>query len=625
MTKNEAKPEQMEQRTDTANAYPQNWEQMSAVIHRQINEERLLAWIEEVECDRANILNHEQEKPAPDITPWLNLKQKDIQPEVLSNKEIFACLERNEVGDAELFIHYCGQDFRFDHGRGIWLRFSGVIWDKDSVGQAQRTVMNTVADTYEAAGEERHRYFADQAEKVNGDIVRLEQALQQAEATGDDKSEIEADLKISKAEYNRYMSLAASGRKKAQDRARQIRSNRRARDVLRVSSLGTGNLGMTGDEFDQHPTLLAFANGVLDLETGRLLKPDRNLYLTMGSSLEFPGLNTYDDWWEDFLHKIFCGNEELIDYFGMTIAYSVTGLRANKDFFCAIGPLADNGKSTAFNAIKDAVGSVATTIRVEVLLEKDRRGGSSGPDPDLMVLDGLRMGIASEATAKQKFSVDQIKAITGDDGVRARGMYTDTKLLRSDVKLWLHTNKVPNLSEYDAGFVKRLRLVPFNAQFVANNEDVDPSRHKYPMLPKSVIDAKRKAALPAIASWIARYALRFFKSGMQYTTPQCVIDTSTEYFDEQDSIGAFLEGACEFDKSYQNISSAKLYNAFKLWCKEILCIEERMLMKAKSFSQNIKERSGVSVVRVRPAIVWGGIRLNQEWEDKLNKSMEQDK
>lgn len=604
---------------------PQNLDEMCKLIRQQVAEERLLAWKEELERDKADILDHERQRPAADIMSWLNLKQKDAQAEPLSTKEVFVHLDRNEVGDAELFIRRCGEDYRFDHSKGLWLCFGGVIWNKDSVGQAQRAVMSTIADAYENAGEERYRYFAEQAEKINGDVVQLEQSLQQAIASGEDKTDIEADLKSAKAEYSRYMGLASGGRKKAQDRARQLRTNKRARDVLRVSSLGTGNLGMTGEEFDQHPTLLAFANGVLDLESGRLLKPDRNLYLTMGSSLEFPGLNTHDDWWDDLLRKVFCGDEELMDYFGMTIAYSVTGLRANKDFFCAIGPLADNGKSTVFNAIKDAVGSVATTIRVEVLLEKDRRGGSSGPDPDLMVLDGLRMGIASEATSKQKFSVDQIKAITGDDGVRARGMYTDTKLLRSDVKLWLHTNKVPNLSEYDTGFVKRLRLVPFNAQFVPNPDEVDPARHKYAMLPKSAIDAKRKAALPAITSWIARYALRFFKNGMQYTTPQCVIDTSTDYFDAQDSIGAFLEGACVLDKSAQKLPSSKLYNAFKLWCKEMLCIDDKSIMKAKSFSQNIKERPGIIVERKKPAIVWGGVRLNQDWEDKLNAPSEQDK
>lgn len=625
MTKDHATSEHMEQDSPIMGASPKNVREMCMLISQQVEQERSLAWREELERDKINTLDHEREVPAPDVTPWLNLKQQDAQPDPLSTKDIFARLDRNEVGDAELFIHLCGKDYRFDHSKGSWLRFGGVTWDKDSVGQAQRAVMGIVADMYESAGDDRYRYFAEQAEKVNPEVVRLEQELQQAKANGDDKEDIETNLKTAKAEFSRYMNAANNGRKKAQDRARQLRSNRRARDVLRVSSLGNSSLGMTGDEFDQHPTLLAFSNGVLDMESGRLLKPDRNLFLTMGSPLEFPGLNAHDDWFEDLLRKVFCGDEELMDYFGMTIAYSVTGLRANKDFFCAIGPLADNGKSTVFNAIKDAVGSVATTIRVEVLLEKDRRGGSSGPDPDLMVLDGLRMGIASEATAKQRFSADQIKAITGDDGVRARGMYTDTKLLRSDVKLWLHTNKVPNLSEYDAGFVKRLRLLPFNAQFMANPEEVDPARHKYPMLPKGVIDAKRKAALPAVAAWIARYAVRFFKNGMQYQTPQCVIDTSTNYFDEQDSIGAFLEAACEFDKSAPNLPSAKLYSAFKLWCKEVLCIEEKMIIKSKGFSQSIKERPGVIIERTRPAIVWGNIRLISEWEEKVDKLNEQEK
>lgn len=595
-------------------------EQMRAEILREVEAERQAAWHEALEKDKAGELDHERQGPAPLETPWLNLKDKAAQEDAPKNQEIFACLDRNEVGDAELFARLCGADFRFDHSRGYWLRFGGVLWERDTLGQAQRAVMSTVADTYEKAGEERRVYFTTEAQKVAGQIKRIMDEMAQAKAAGDDGQVafIGKDLDTARTEHVRLMKKAESARKKSDDRARTLRANRRSLDVLKVSARGDDSLGITGEGLDRHPTLLACRNGVLDLETGRLLKPDRGLYLTMGSQLDFPGLHVRSDWWDDLLQKVFCGDEEMIHYFGQTMAYSVTGLRANKDFFCALGPLADNGKSTVFNAIKEAVGSIATTIRVEVLLEKDKRG-NSGPDPDLMVLDGLRLGIASEASNKQKFSVEQIKAITGDDGIRARAMYSDTKLLRSNVKLWLHTNKVPQMSDNDDGFTRRLRLLPFNAQFVRDPAEVDASRHKYQMLPKAVVDKQRAEALPAILSWIARNARIFFKNGLTYETPEIVQQNTDEYFAEQDSVGAFLEGACIVDGSFTELSNSRLYSAFKLWCSEVMCLEERYIMKSKAFSQNIKQRPGLRMKRLRPSIIWSGLRLREEWEDKLDE------
>lgn len=301
-----------------------------------------------------------------------------------------------------------------------------------------------------------------------------------------------------------------------------------------------------------------------------------------------------------------------MDYFEHVIGYSITGLQVNKDFWCALGPRANNGKSVTFNTIKEAVGSVATTIKLDVLLEKDRRG--SGPDPDLMVLDGMRLGLASEASDKARFSMEAIKAITGGDDIRARAMYADSKIISSKIKLWLHTNKVPSISGFDPGFMLRLRLVPFLATFTDDPSQVDPAQHIYQALNKVQVDRMLAENMPGILSWLVRCARKFLRH-MDYHTPAKVRESTDAYFSELDIIGQFLESACEFAPQYE-VHGGTLYAIFKQWCLDELKMSEKQVMGHRSFSQDLRNREKMTVKRLRPSIIWGGIKPNMDWEGR---------
>ena len=414
-------------------------------------------------------------------------------------------------------------------------------------------------------------------------------------------------------EYAALRKKGAAAKKTTEDRARALRGVRRSGDVLRMATLGKYSLGRTGAEFDQHPTLLPCANGVIDLETGRLLKPDPKLYMTKGSPFPYLGLHAHSEWWEDHLDKIFCKNDELREYFEWAIGASINGLLVNKDCYVALGPLANNGKSVTFNTILKAFGNYGDTIAVSVLLEKDKGGRNDGPDPELMVLDGLRMGVASEAGKKARFSMERIKAITGGDSIRARGMYANSKIIKSSVKLWLHTNDVPTMSGYDPGFVQRLKIIPFRAQFVPAAE-ADPQNHRYAALPKLELERAQEAAYPSILSWLIRCSVFFFRN-QGYRPPDFIKQETADYFTENDYVGQFLENCCIQEKG-RKVKSGALYKAFRRWCMDEVCIPEKALMAAKTFSLDLQRRQDISVATRRPSIVFEGLELNQEWVNK---------
>lgn len=587
-------------------------------IQGEIAAERQGQWEKELASGHNPNLDPERTAPAEDFALWQNMLRRDQQ--IAPPENMLPYLERNELGDAELFQALHEHEYVFDHSREKWLRFGGVIWEDDVLRCSTRAVMD-MADLYAAAGRRAYAYYAEQRADLQKDIATATEEQTRLEITApldDDTEELRRNKKRIKdklselqTDSDRLLRKAQSTKKAYDERAKALRSMKRTEQVLKTAASGAQSLGRTGKEFDTHPTLLAFANGVVDLETGLLLRGDPGLYLSRISPYEYHGLNVPGQWWEDHLRMIFCGNEELQEFFEYSIGHSATGLQVNKHLLCAIGPHADNGKSFTFNTIKQAMGNVATTLKVDVLLEEKFR--NRGPDPDIMVLDGIRMGICSEAPQNCKFSMDRIKTITGGDDVRARGMYADSKIINSRVKLWLHTNDVPSINGYDPGFMLRLMLIPFNAQFVSP-EMADPEQHKYPALGKMEIEAKQKEAWPSVVSWIVRCAHKFLKN-TNYPVPEIVRRNTKIYFEDEDIIGRFFEQCCFKDADGVH-TSEKLWKVFAYWCVTENGMSRKYVKSTIMFSKELSKRNDIRKIQSRPVTKWCGMRLKEEWIDK---------
>ena len=595
-----------EQRASPPGPVPASMADLLELARQQVDAERHLAWSEALDKDRAGLFDHERPHPPSPVALWEALRRREAEAKPPESADIRKCLDRNELGDAEL-LRLLTDDYRYDHARRQWLRWDGSLWAEDTTRSVQAVIMHDVASAYEREADRAAAQYA-------GKALELQPRIDALSADGDGDEDARRQLSELRAEQSSLRKRAERVRKAFGDRARALRGERRSASVCKVAALGQGSWGMAGDEFDRHPQLLPFRNGVLDLETGRLHRAERGWYLTKGSPWDVPGLNVSDAWWEDHLRKVFCGDEELQDYFERAVGYSCTGLLVNKDLYCALGPLADNGKSVTFNTIARAMGSYCDTISVEVLLEKKKDGG--GPDPELMVLDGLRMGVASEASEQARFSTDRLKAITGGDAIRARGLYASSQIIRSTVKLWLHTNDVPQMSGFDPGFHKRLRILPFNAQFVPAAL-ADVSRHKYPALNKHEVEALQAASWPGVVSWLARCGRKFF-ADMNFRAPDCVLQTSSTYFEEQDVIGMFLKSCCVVGEDVSRIPTGRLYAAFKAWCAAEANIPEKQIISNKRFSRELQKRPPITVIHRAPSIVWGRLRLNEAWDARVD-------
>lgn len=566
-------------------------------LHAMIKEEILFCYKEELQKDlklREERRRLDHQRPEPELLAlWENNVKCDGMKKV-SPYDVLKFQARNELGDAELLIEQYKGKYVYDHQAKKWFVWNWVRFVEDKTDSIARVPMNELAVIYEQALYELNESNAKELEECHKQQKELSSKIDQ-EDDEEEKEKLRTEYDKIEAKIKKIAARGKKATKNLGDRANQLRTLTRSQKVVSTASKGENSLGITGEEWDQYPTLFVAQNGVIDLETGKLLKPCYEQYLKKGSSIPYAGLLAYSDFWDGHLQRVFCQNQELIEYFEYCIGASVTGLRTSKDIWCAYGPEANNGKSSTFNPILKIIGDYGTTIKVDLLLDETIKG-SKGPDVDMMVIDGLRMGVASEAGDKARFSSEKIKAITGGDEIRARGMFENSRIIQSTTKLWLHTNTIPKISSYDPGFMLRLKVIPFLAKFTSDFELIDENKHIYPAKNQEEFKRLIKENEPYILSWIIRCARKYLLNP-NYKTPELVKSYTANYFIDNDLVGQFLKEWTVPNKTDQNGVQVKtLYDKFSSYCKEEHGIQERSIKSMKSFAKEVENHGHIKKV-----------------------------
>lgn len=522
------------------------------------------------------------EPPPPDPTP----------------DELRAALDRNHAGDAELAARYLRWRYCYDNQVGKWFRWpeDGHAWEPDVTRQVERA-LEPVAVLYE------------------GEASRLFIEAKRLSDEGGDKHEIESTRDLA-GQFKR--------------RAFQLRSPSRIKDVLRV--LGTGALlGIAGDEWDARPELLPFRDCAVDLRSG-VGSPGRPAdFMSRSCPTSFAGINVDAPFWDDFLDKAFCRDQDLRDYFELFIGYSVTGYSHRKEFLVCYGPSGDNGKSVLFETVKRLLGKWAGKIPVAILYEEKVQRSAGAASPDIMLFRGLRMAITSEATDRRRFDTGRLKElISGGDELKGRALNSDFVDFPASHALWVHTNRIPELAGNDPAFKNRLRILPFNARFTADPSEVDESNHVYPALPRDEVEARLREEEPGIVAWIVRCAMRYLAALDQSRTdpavfdpPACVLAEQREYWIEQDEVGQFLAACCLEDPDASE-TMGDLYAAYRAWMMEEKQRPKKDLPSMKSLAKDLKGRPGLR--RKQSNVVhYFGLELSPDWRAKAEEVLELDR
>ena len=310
--------------------------------------------------------------------------------------------------------------------------------------------------------------------------------------------------------------------------------------------------------------LLGTPGGVVDLCTGKLRPAAQGDFITKLTTVA-PAETADCPIWLKFLNEATGKDTDLIRFLQQWAGYCLTGDTREHALLFVYGP-GGNGKSVWLNTIAGILADYAKNAAMETFTasQNDRHPA------DLAMLKGARMVCASETEEGRAWAEVRIKQLTGDDTISAQFMRQDFFEFRPQFKLTVIGNHKPVLRNVDDAARRRFNVVPFTRK---------------PASPDNQLETKLKAEWPAILRWMIEGCLDWQQNGL--IRPQAVVEATTNYFSDQDTLRQWLEECCNTGARKADTISA----LFKSWADYAIAAGENPGTK-KSFTQTMRDRYG---------------------------------
>ncbi|MEO0410400.1 MAG: phage/plasmid primase, P4 family [Pseudomonadota bacterium] len=300
-------------------------------------------------------------------------------------------------------------------------------------------------------------------------------------------------------------------------------------------------------DLDKDPALLNCPDGSYNLESGDH-KPHDPADLCTRITAVAPSFTDPTDFqnhvneWSNF-------RPELADYLARAGGYLLRGDNPEEVFFVIYGN-GQNGKSKFKDLLVHVAGNYATQAPSGLFL-------SSQPineDNALANLIGPRLAYAEENKPNSPLREDVIKRTTGSQHAKVRAIYRDYKEQRIGFTPLLLINDLPPLSGTGKALRRRLHLIPFEWDC--------PDDRKDPHLLQKLIQNEASEIL----GWLITGAVSYAQVGLN--KPECMIQIENEYFNEEDTIGAWVNDCVETGPPTLKLKSATAYHSYSRWCDE---------------------------------------------------------
>jgi putative DNA primase/helicase len=317
-----------------------------------------------------------------------------------------------DASHAQRFAETYGIELIYNHRRGAWLSYNGLLWRPDSDGYVYRKALEFVRSRQADALELPDRKLKEKVLKFT----------------------IQAE---SKPKLDNLVALAKN----------------------------FPPMNDAGDRFDMNPWLSGDPkNGVLDWRTGtvRLSDPADRITKSMGVAFD---PNAQAPRWLQFIDEVFDGDRELIGFIQRYLGYSCTGI-TREQVLALFWGAGGNGKGVLMHMVAWVLGDYFANMSFSTIELKQRATIPS----DLAALEGKRLVTASES-GEVRLNEPRIKALTGSDPITARYLYGEPFTFTPAAKFILATNTKPIVADNSFGFWRRLKLVPFTRCFEGSARD----------------------------------------------------------------------------------------------------------------------------------------------------------
>ena len=173
----------------------------------------------------------------------------------------------------------------------------------------------------------------------------------------------------------------------------------------------------------------------------------------------------------DWQLQVCCGDEEYVKYKFWIFGLSLTTMNFDRCFYMAQGAMGRNGKSSEVSLFTHVTMGL-TPARGYILsreyltkTSQDRKGANA-PDTVLIESNNKAVVIADECR-DSPLDCALIKSFVSGDPNSARNLYeTERTTITASFTLWIVANKTLKIDYSDSALMNRMRLMPYNAQWV---------------------------------------------------------------------------------------------------------------------------------------------------------------
>ncbi len=315
--------------------------------------------------------------------------------------------------------------------------------------------------------------------------------------------------------------------------------------------------------FDNDTNVIGTPNGMILLETGEFVEPNRSNLITKATNV-CPE-NNPPIIWLGFLKRIFADDEELIGFIKRLCGYALTGQTCEERLFFCYGTGA-NGKSKFLETLFYIFGDYARRAPSTLFLESRNE-----QHPTSMAgLQGARLVLGSELPSSKTWNEETLKDLTGGDTITARRMRQDFFDFIPQFTLMIAGNHQPRLKNVDESMTRRITLIPFNITIPKEERD-------------QKLGEKLKAEAGAILNWCAEGAVEYFDKGL--AIPNSILQASKEYIENEDITGEFIQLFLENSGDREKFDD--VYKAYREWMADA---GNNHIKRDRAFKKELVER-----------------------------------
>ncbi len=258
---------------------------------------------------------------------------------------------------------------------------------------------------------------------------------------------------------------------------------------------------------------------------------------------------------QEFFKKLF-PREDLRKHMIKLLAACLEGCNREQLFYFFTG-VGSNGKSRLVKLMECTFGDYQTQVQATIFTRKRPESGAA--NPDLIVIKGKRFISSAEPDEKESLNTSRMKQMSGEDLIEARPLYGDQERFRVMGRIFMLCNHLPPINSMDNGTWRRIRVIPFESQFLdAEHPDYIAKKPNVFLIDRN-LDARIVTWREPFLSYLVHvYETEYITNGLS-PEPPIVKQESDKYKADHDSFAKFrFERVRELRDGYTEVTNEKV-------------------------------------------------------------------